>query len=105
MNTRTYLGNVAVDSGSLAILDPANARELLPKLEPELEYRELSFNNGQTAAAVVAHIPGGDGVYPVFLEQDENGRYHLRIELNLIPAESLAAALERELKRSKNRRN
>lgn len=100
MNDRTHLGNVAVDSGSLAILDPTNARELLPQLEPELDHRELSFNNGQTAAAVVAHIPGGDGVYPVYLEQDENGRFHLRIELNWIPNAEQAAAIENLLKPS-----
>ena len=100
MNDRTHLGNVAVDSGTLAILDPTNARELLPQLEPELDHRELSFNNGQTAAAVVAHIPGGDGVYPVYLEQDENGRFHLRIELNWIPNPEQSAAIEQLLKPS-----
>lgn len=91
--SRTYLGTILIDSGCLAIHDPAYTGELVAKLNPVEDHEAIEFDNGQNGAAIVVHVPGGDGQYPVWLEQGSDGIYRITIELNYIPTEAEAEAI------------
>ena len=74
------LGEAAVDSGSLLVIDPAYVKYWGTGEHPELSYEsvknighgQLHFNHGGTAAVLISGF-GGDGTYPVLVE-DRTGQ-------------------------------
>lgn len=79
----TPVGQVAVDSGTLLVIDPAYIEHWASGEHPELSHEgylaaleegrnQLNFANGGTAAVILKGF-GGDGTYPVFVEPRTEG--------------------------------
>lgn len=92
---RKQIGNVMVDSGQLFVIDPAQLDtwhhgDYTPDSAPDNSYArvvEAMFNGGgygETEHGVVVSAEG-DGVYPVSVTEDEDGRI---IKLEVVFAEA-----------------
>lgn len=78
-----HIGDVAVDSGELLVIDPAYTEEQDMVLQTDDEKEsQLRFTHG-AAAAVKFPTLWGDGVYPVFLHRGPDGNAtHVVISLD-----------------------
>lgn len=82
---KKYIGNIAVDSGQIIIVDPCYVLDgKTPKenailylktstMTVEKKYGEITFS-GKAGNGVVSTTFDGDGLYPVFAEVDKNGK-------------------------------
>ena len=74
-----YVGDVAVDSGRLLLIDPhydkptAEALELAI-LAAEIPCTEVALSEHQLHTAFVCETGWGDGIYPVFVKLTEDNR-------------------------------
>lgn len=91
---RKHIGNIAVDSGQIMIVDPCYVLDgKTPEEDEKLyqktsaltiskKYGEVTFS-GKAGNGVVSLTFDGDGVYPVYAEVDKNGLpKKIIIELN-----------------------
>lgn len=93
------LGEVSVDSGTLLVIDPAYLSEWGTGEHPDLSmegYRaawkagrnQLCFANGKTAAVFIKGF-GGDGTYPVLVEErNEEGPSIGSLALDFMPGQN-----------------
>ena len=73
MSEPEHIGDVAVDSGELLVIDPAYTEEQDMVLQADDEQQsQLRFTHG-AAASVKFPTPGGDGFYPVFVHTGPDG--------------------------------
>lgn len=81
--TRKQIGTVAVDTGSIMVIDPCYANKVLPQIQkvhdqsskaPDFAGGVIPANDGTTMLATVFATRLGDGRYPVFAELDEQGK-------------------------------
>lgn len=112
------LGEAAVDSGSLLVIDPAYVKYWGTGEHPELSYDslknigsgQLHFNHGGTAAVLIGGF-GGDGTYPVLVEERNNpgeqsvGSFVVdfmpEVPESATPAEKVAAKYKKKIETDK----
>ena len=93
---KKYIGEIGVDAGCVMVGDPCymhgedgelkKAYPTWEKLCAAMPKRrdeggQLNYALGHKGLGVIVQTTHGDGVLPVFLETDENGRRKLIVEL------------------------
>ena len=100
MIKKVQIGVVGVDSGLLIIADPGNLIHTklsknfgknwdgfckIMKQKPEQEYKQFNYDHGKPGLAVVTSTIIGDGLYPIFYEEENGVIKKITIDLDIIP--------------------
>jgi hypothetical protein len=90
------IGEVPIDSGRIALVDPMNSGDVLDH-EPTSQTYEFVTNSYGVAVAVVAETGLGDGVYPVEARfEDAEGAVRIaEIRVRFLPHPVLGFELPR----------
>lgn len=74
MSEQQLIGHVPVDSGRISIVDPSYARELGDNNAVYDPTEGVDQPNAHgVVTSVTTRTPYGDGVFPVYLETDDDG--------------------------------
>ena len=110
---KVNIGIVGVDTGLLIIADPANLlfNEISKNFgknweefcdiihgDPKRDSMQFNFDHGHAGLAVVAPTAIGDGIYPVFYEEEDGVVKRLVIELGLYSEFQKANLTSRKIK-------